>query len=707
MPNSATLIIDIGSVTTRATLTDHVAGQLRLIAQAEVPSTYEPPHSDVMVSIIQAAAAISDLTGRQLLLGENLLMPRTNDGDGIDHLITVTSAAGPMAIVVTAVSSDISARSALHASRAVNSVVLQTITLNDATEHSVATGDYSWIERQVQRMIGLNPDVVILAGGLEQGAQDSLVRLAHIIGLTALSARVDSDGQSRHDVTVRPVIYAGNSRASEQVVESLANKAEPIVVENLRPSLDKANLAPTRKALTKLYTERILRRMPGLQNLRRVSTVPIRTTTDAAGLITRFLADFYGRNILAIDLGSASTSALLSSQGAFSAAVLGAIGSGYGVGHLVAERGTSAFMRWLPFPISDQDMLHSLLNKQLRPQLVPTSREDVMIEHAVAREAVALTAAALFDERPGAPFDFVLASGGVLSHAPHPGYALLTLLDALQPLADERAIDIYLDTLGLVNTAGALAPSDAEGALSLIEQDLLRNMPLATCVVALGAGRSGELAVEATLRTVGGSEQTVTVNHGQIARLDLPQGQKGQLILKPAGGVRIGGNAAGASIETGPADISGSALGVVIDARGRPLRLPIAPLDRQRALWEWLVALGAESGTMPYEAAEPLREIMEISTFPAAPEHEEQPTAQPVDAKIATPPPAAAAPEESGKKKKRGKKGKEEEEPITAVAVIPTAPPPSEPTQQEGGGGLDRLRQSVEQPKKRGLFGRK
>ena len=659
MSTVATLIAEIGSVTTRVTLVDTVAGELRLIGQAEVPSTYEPPYDDALVAVLQAAAEISEASGRQLLDQSSLRIPVTTERDGVDRVIAVTSAAGPMALVIAAVSSDISARSALHASRAVNATVLQTISLNDVSQSTAASGDYSWIERQVQRLIGLNPDAIMLTGGLEGGADDTLVRLAHMIGLTALSSRVDAEGQARQDVTVRPVLYAGNSHVSERVVESLSNRAEPIVVENLRPTLEHSNLEPARRALRKLYTDRILGRMPGLGQLRRIVGAPIRTTTDAASLITRFIAELDGRNVLALDVGSATTSIVHYSNGVASAAIIGATGSGYGIGTLLAERGPAAFMRWLPFPIDERTCTHTLLNKQIRPNSVPASSDDLLIDHAVAREALALALAALHDEQPNAAYDLVLASGGVLAHSPHPGMALLTILDALQPLPAERALDIYLDTLGLVNAAGALAFVDAEGAFSLIEQDLLRNMALATCVVAHG-GKLGDSAVEATLKIVGGDERTLSLRHGQIGRIELAPGQTAQLRLKPVGSTRIGTNAAGATIETGPAEVRGSVLGVVIDARGRPLRLPQTPLERQYALWNALVALGAENGPMPYESAAPLPEAAELVTNPPIVEEPQDPT--------------------------------------------PTPPISTRPLDND----LDKLRQSVAAtPKKRGMFGRK
>ncbi len=114
------------------------------------------------------------------------------------------------------------------------------------------------------------------------------------------------------------------------------------------------------------------------------------------------------------------------------------------------------------------------------------------------------------------------------------------------------------------------------------------------------------------------------------------------------------------------AAISGSALGVIIDARGRPLRLPTEAPARQQALWDWLVALGAESGALPY-----------------AP-----------DTSVEIPEPA---PETNGN--------------ISfAEAPVLAAPPPPPRTDDQPAGlenDLAKLRQTVEEPKKGGFFRRK
>ena len=96
----------------------------------------------------------------------------------------------------------------------------------------------------------------------------------------------------------------------------------------------------------------------------------------------------------------------------------------------------------------------------------------------------------------------------------------------------------------------------------------------------------------------------VGVQHGQIGRLALSPGRGGTLMVQPADGVRIGSNPAGKQALSNPGEIRGSALGVIIDARGRPLSLPDDPLTRQQRLWDWLVALGVESGPLPYGVAD-------------------------------------------------------------------------------------------------------
>jgi hypothetical protein len=709
-PPDSILIAEIGSLITRVTLVDTVDGEHRMIGRAEVPSSLEPPHQNALFGILEAAAQISETIGRQLLHEGQLLMPQNNERDGVDRLICVTSATGTLALVVTAIASDVSARSALHACRSTYTSILQVITLDDAMMRS-SGGGASWIVRQIQAMLSLEPDAVFIAGGLEGGATDALHRLAHIVGLTALRTSVDASGQQSQNLMARPVIYAGNSDARDQVVEALSGRAETLVVDNVRPSLTQERLEPAREALSRLYDERILTRLPGLPALRRLCHVPVTTVCNMSGLMTRFIAERNSRKVLTLDVGAAGSSAFHAGPGSYTLSILGACGTAYGITTLLKERGVANIARWLPFPISEADLTHWLLNKLLRPQMLPASREDVFIEQAVTREVLALLLETLTDEDPDLDYDLVIAGGGVLAHAPHPGMAALMLLDVLQPTTGESllALDLHLDILGLLPACGMLAKLNPDAAVTLFERDLLRNVPLATCVVPLGEGKPGEVAVEAELTSRRGKSRRVTVRHGQIARLRLDQSSSGQLTLRPASNVRIGQNEPGAEVQTDIAAIKGSALGVVIDARGRPLRLPEDATQRCAQIWEWLVALGAAQAPSPYvdaaiaapvvdeqvgaawpaplrsvngrtgapvaEPVEPAQPEPAMPPLPEQPGAEMPPVDQPAAPMMEQPPATAETPETTrlkpGKRISLGDLAAEEEQ--------PESPPPPQP----------------------------
>jgi hypothetical protein len=90
-------------------------------------------------------------------------------------------------------------------------------------------------------------------------------------------------------------------------------------------------------------------------------------------------------------------------------------------------------------------------------------------------------------------------------------------------------------------------------------------------------------------------------------------------------------------------------------------------------LWDWLTALGVESGPLPYAAAEPLSEVFVPPTTPLT------------NGNIAF-----------------------VEAPASTKTTQPlTLPPASASTASDEVDSLAKLRQTVEAPKKRGIFRRK
>jgi hypothetical protein len=595
----AVLVAEIGSLITRVTLIDEVDGESRMIGQAETISSIEPPLQNALYAVLEASAQIAEATGRQLLREGQLLMPQNNERDGINHLIVNTSAAGPMTLAIAAVSTDVSAVSAMHVSRSTYTAIQKIVTMDTPADRTTTgQGRLSALEQQIGELIRLDSDAILLVGGLEDGAVDTIQRLAHVVGITTLR-----DTQSAGSNT-RPVIYAGNSRAREQVMATLGERAEVFVVDNLRPTLEHENLDPTRQELIRLYEQVMLPRLPGIAPLRRMSSAPIRTVCEVEGLIARFLAEretsedgeteHPQRQVLLVNAGAGSSSAHYAAPGVYRPVVLGTCGTAYGLGMLLADHSVSAIRRWMPSAMDSADLNHRLLNKLLRPQLMPTTREDLALDLAIVREALADTFRTLEEQCPNLSYDLLIAGGGVLAHAPHPGMALLALLDAIQPQLDQEQplLEIHLDQLGLTAVCGSLATLDADAAFTVLERDLLGNTPLATCIVPIGNYRHGTTAVEVELKRLGGGVERRSVQFGEIVRLPLPQGQRGEIRLKPAPGVRIGKATPGEEVSSEAVSIQGSQLGVVIDARGRPLVIAEDDAERYRQHTTWLQALG-------------------------------------------------------------------------------------------------------------------
>src|SRR5688500_8233912 len=132
------LAVDIGSLYTRAAMFDVVGDQYRYIARTSVPTTVEPPGSDVTTGIFKAVAALEQITGRKLTDQSGLLMPQRPNGSGLDLVIATTSAAPALRLVIAAVSGDISEISAGQAAQSTYTQIVSRITLDEGAQELLA-----------------------------------------------------------------------------------------------------------------------------------------------------------------------------------------------------------------------------------------------------------------------------------------------------------------------------------------------------------------------------------------------------------------------------------------------------------------------------------------------------------------------------------------------------------------------------------------
>jgi hypothetical protein len=164
---------------------------------------------------------------------------------------------------------------------------------------------------------------------------------------------------------------------------------------------------------------------------------------------------------------------------------------------------------------------------------------------------------------------------------------MLMLLDALQP---RGVTSIILDSTMLIAQLGAVATVAPIAAVQVNENDAVTHR-LGTCVVPYGTLPPGQLALRVGVEYNNGRQVTVDVMSGSLEIIPLRVNEQALLTLYPAPTVDVGlgpGERARAAEE-----IDGGLVGLVIDARGRPLTLPNNEAERQARLIQWMQVIGA------------------------------------------------------------------------------------------------------------------
>jgi hypothetical protein len=616
----AILVADCGIEHTRVTLVDIVEeSEYRLVSQRELETTAEPPLANVTAAIQQGIVELERSTGRQLLEDGRLRIPQSRDGQGLDAFVATCSAGGSLPVLVLAVTADITAQSALLTVEGTYAVPFRVVTIEEVLRDDPLAGAPAEPTREPWWKVvdGLYPGSLLLVGGIDGGNVAPLRTLARSLAeaLPPRAARLEQEVAR----PALPVIYAGNRRAQEVVQQYLAEQVDLRIVDNVRPRLRQVNLIPARQELARVYEERFLQHVPGYEELASWSQSPIQLPYMGLQLLTRFLASYHQRQVLGLDLGSGATAMAWAEGEQCERVVLGSFGLGYGVARILARRGPESIRRWLPFPVTEEEVRTWVLNQALRPRTLPTTVRGFLLQQALAREALAEATAKL--RGPGAGgVEMIVASGGGVARAPRLSQAMLVLLDALEPAGENAAglVDLYLDRFCLVPSVGALATLNPDAAACVLLKDGLFH--LGPCLVPLGRGKAGASALSLELEYASGMRQQVEVPWGDVVTVPFRGGEEAHLTVSPMRGTRLGLGRSGEQLTTkGGEMIRGGALGLIVDARGRPLPLPIEDQARWVMLRQWLEQCGA------YTA----EELASLVPPPAVEEATEAPAEQP------------------------------------------------------------------------------
>lgn len=604
---SSLLVADCGSVVTKVSLLGLVEGQYRLMARGEAPTTLQPPHEDVTEGIIQAVQTIEFITGRSFVENKQIISPERPNGDGVDLFIATISASEPLRLVVMGA---VSPALANLAEQAISGLYLQTQVVpspsfvavtNQRTPVGVGTGSgANWTpdhmsqewERQLNRLKQFHPQAALIVGTVDTPAGPTPLQEACQLLINAARERSTQSMQNGHSATQGPVLepYSVVYAAAPQYVEAVRRMVQDVAQVTRTESLaSSTQLGPVSMELGALYEHYITQHLPGYKRLSSwVNTAPMTSATSLSSLV-RFLAQHYAMNVTAVDVGGAHTAVMVAGeQGEFIPMVNAGVGVGSHVDAIFQRAGWQRIARWVPFRVTEEEVRQFVLSQMAHPQAVPATSWQLQMSQAFAREAIALTIEGLKRANVELPnSDLILATGGILSHAPRYGQVAMILLDALQP---RGVTSLVLDKTMLISQLGAVATVAPIAAVQVNEFDAVSHR-LGTCVIPFGNMKPGEVAVRVGLEYANGQQVNLDVMAGSIEVLPLGINEQALLTLFPAPNVDVGlgpGERARAAEE-----IDGGLLGLIIDARGRPLNLPTEETERQARLLQWNQALGA------------------------------------------------------------------------------------------------------------------
>lgn len=607
---------DCGSTTTKAILIErNEKGEYRLVARGEAPTTVERPFEDVTIGVLNSMTELEEVCedlpedieklgfkpARRSLIKDGKVWRLLKDGqttesrgneyEAADMYVSTSSAGGGLQMMVAGVVKNMSAESAERAALGAGAILMDTLAIDDGRK------EYQRVERLRQ----LRPDIILMSGGTDGGTRHHLIDMAEVIRR--------ADPKPRFGDMKLPIIFAGNKEARTDIGDVLGKDIALKIVDNLRPTMDQENLGPARDEIHEMFLEHVMQQAPGYSKLLDWASEEVMATPNAVGKLLNEYAVQEGINVLGVDIGGATTdvfSVFRDPSGAaiYNRTVSANLGMSYSICNVLKEAGIDNIARWLPFMIDPREVRNRLRNKMIRPTTIPQTYEDLLVEHAVSREALRLAfehhkslartlkgssqqrdIGQIFDQKESGEtlikmmlLDMVIGSGGVLSHAPERAQSALMMMDAYQP---EGVTMLTVDSIFMMPHLGVLSEHHYEAAKQVFEFDCI--VKCGHCISPVGNAKPGEDCVR-----VHGDGIDERIPYGAIKVIPCGRREFKTLTMEPTKNFDVGAGKGKPRTEK----LEGGTVGIIVDARGRPFKLPVEEAARVSKLREWLEAMG-------------------------------------------------------------------------------------------------------------------
>jgi len=562
------LSIDIGKNQTQAWLFALKEGMWAVEANSSVPTVIEGDGSQFRKSI-QTLLSQIEQSNDVSLLDDRGQITDIQRLEGAPAFVGMSLAAGkPIRAALIGLSEAYSIAPLRRLVSLFNCEVVLEVNLQDNLNASA----------QLERLLTSDIELYVISGGVNGGAQKTL------------KAAIENLRLVYHLIprTVRPqIVYCGNQDLAEYAQSEIEAGLDMHLASNIQTNPGQEDPTLVWKAMLAAFERLQFQQIPGLADIVNDLHTRVIPSDFSAGRMVRYLeqSSENGKGVLMLRVDSDSVSVIAARDQRLN-----------GINHRLQV--TDALLdtaRGLSNQLTDVNSFATYIyNRTLFPDYTPATLEDLGIEQAWARVRIreALNALQKLDPHFGynlslglmRAYEPIILSGSEM-HRSLPHQCLMIALDSILP---HGITTILQDERQLLTALGNLAPYDPLLPVQVMDTEVFTNLATIITVDTLAAEGQKVLQIE-----VDEGEQTPRLFHkiqmGDLKRIETLLNGKTELYLAPEDESDVGMGIPGLG---GWVGVMNSKVGVVVDARGRPLKLPVDEIARAEALRNWLWELG-------------------------------------------------------------------------------------------------------------------
>lgn len=564
--NVSYLLVHVDSDLTQVLFVKDVAGRLSLVGAGVAHSTHRPPEANIQIGVIEATHQIERQTGHQMITPEGELIRNTRTTyAGIEQVFLTAATFDPWPILIIAPS---------VADPALASVERL---LTSFANRSAVVWSYENrlpLQDQVNEFLNLQPTVVMIVG--EKDRKNSV---AHF------SEAIMWGGRLLPETARPPIIYAGHPDGLADCELALAGELVLHVTDNIRPNARRERLNPVRQLLADLIRERHISRIPNMPDLIRWSLSQPQLDMLMAARYLDFRVREKNKRSLAVWVTGDNIWLIYATPSGsynhiFSTAGLRMATPGQAPLIEIEEA-----LQWIPETDSEEhkgSLIEQLAHQAIWGDTIPEKPADYALWAASIRQllqmanAEALAGWQISGTKSGSlPIDELIIGGTILRMVFPLNQLLKIVLDGLQP---SGIFAVLADRFAILPSLGLLAEHHPQAATDIHDSRPLEE--LATCIC---PEQSGRKAVTLNWRGEDGEHQKV-FNTDEIQLMELSHLTSDEIAIKTARrGALPGIRGRNGQIKVGKDRF----LRLVVDSRGRPIKLPTDGKKRQLALLRW------------------------------------------------------------------------------------------------------------------------